>query len=157
MKNLLAVLFILVSAVASAQTVNFSGNYAIDLNKTVFGDAPHGVLPATINVKQEKAQTTIVRQDKDAKILGTEELKFDGSILNRTLPDGVKATSALKWAADKKTFNVDKKAFDGEGQVSNSVKETFSLEDGGKTLILFRDVAQSNGMKYTIKGIYNKQ
>jgi len=145
---------------AFAQTTDFSGTYKLNETKTDFGQAPHTVLPIKFAVTQGKDQITFNRTTVNAnkeEITGTEILKFDGSIAERSLPDNGKRTASLKWADNHQTFTINSTSVNADQSQTTKINETWSLEDGGKTLVANREVEQSNGFKYTIKGYYDKQ
>lgn len=153
MKAILLTVSLFITFIAGAQS-NFNGNYTINKGKVNFGAAPEGVLPKGIEVKQTKDSVVVTRTAiTDAK--NTESLGFKGETFKVTTSNG-SSTSLLKWAEDKKTFTLDRASFNQAGEVSVKVFETWSLEDGGKLLVLKRDVEQNNGMKYTIIGYYDK-
>jgi len=156
MKKILLALLICASTTTFAQKTNFSGAYKLDTVKTKFGAAPKAVLPASIDINQDKDKLTLTETNFSGPA-NTKEIKFDGTVFTKELPGGKKATYQMRWSEDKTTFSLERKALNAEGQTEYGMKETWSSLDGGKTILLDRDVEQSNGMKYNIKGYFNKQ
>jgi len=142
------------------QSVNFTGSYQISETKTDFGDAPHSVLPAKLTISQLKDRLTVQRITVDSnkqETVNSETLKFDGSKTETTLKSGNKRTASLKGSANQNSFTIDSRSVTPDGKLNTQINETWTLEADGKTLVLTRQVEQGNGLKYTIKGYYDRQ
>jgi len=151
-KYLIVVVLIAVVTSASAQKINFTGNYQIDLSRTDFGKAPHFVLPKKISINQGKDKLIISRGQLNKELLEeppvVDTLGYDSKQFTKISPSGVKTVSTLRWP-DNFSFTIHR-------QSKSATVETWTLEDSGKTLVLRRDVVQGDGFKYTIIGYYSK-
>ena len=159
MKHLYCLLLAgLVASSAWAQT-DFSGKWVISENRIDWGMAPHWILPAGFNIKQDTSQITIERRLLDQQMVEhpyTAVLNFDGSVTQTpTLSNGTRKES-MKWSDDKKTFVITGSSVGSDGTPGPAVTETWSLLNGGKTLLDERHVQQPNGMTYTSKAYYDR-
>ena len=154
LRTIIVAFLILNSVSTFAQKTNFSGNWTIDTIRTVFGQAPKTVIPKTIKIDQQADILTLTRISINAQFQEqapvTEALSLAGTPLQRTV-DGGQVITTLRWLNDTSL------ALTRNG-VNFNATETWSLEDGGKTLVIKRAVEQKeNGFKYVLKCIYNKQ
>ncbi len=143
------------SVLAFAQKTNFSGTWNLDKTRTDFGEAPEYVLTKTYKVEQLGSKiylTTIgLTDDLKERSPGTDTLNFNGTVSQRHTISGKLLNTALQWKAnDSLVITVERKP-----DFTNT--ETWTLEDGGKTLIVEKFIAQGNGVNATIKGYYTKQ
>ncbi|MDB5133995.1 MAG: hypothetical protein JWP37_598 [Mucilaginibacter sp.] len=141
-----------------AQQANFQGNWAINKSKTVFNDTPEWTVPFRIEVS-EGTSISIQRftMDKDNnEVTYNEKFNNDHGTCESTLSSGGKRKASILWDHSKSGFVIASTSTDLEGNLSQKIRETWSLEDGGKTLVLNRNVEQSNGFLYSIKAYYNK-
>lgn len=158
MRKLILAFLICTSTAAFAQKTNFSGTWKLDTTKTTFktesGPAPKDIIPWTVKIDQQSDQLVLTRISIDSAMHDLapvkETLAFDGTPLQRKVSDA-QVTTSLRWLDDA-SVKLDRNG----GKLIAS--ETWTLEDGGKTLVIDRTVEQkSNGFKYAIKGYYTKQ
>jgi len=157
-KILLTLILVLPFSALFAQT-SFSGSYTVDTAKINFGRAPHWVLPVSFKVDQQGANVTITRTTVDAQgspSSFTEQL-HPGDSTQTNIHGNLVRKASISWNADQSSFTIVYVTQDQGGTPLNRVKETWTLEDGGKTLVLDRFVEQTNGLKYPIKGYYDRQ
>jgi hypothetical protein len=157
MRRLASALFALatIAAPLSAQThTDFSGKWALD-PKSV--DAAMGVNSMTLSVAQDAKTITIETaastQMGDQKT--TTVLNVDGSMSKNSVPTpngALELTSTPAW--DGAALVVTTKG-DFQGQ-SVMFTERWSLEDGGKTLRLQRDIT-AMGQSASLKLAFTKQ
>jgi hypothetical protein len=153
MKNLFILLLVCISSSIFAQKTNFSGQWTINKESTQFGDVPQWVIPKTIIVDQQKvklilSRTSLNEQSEELPAI-VENLSLDGSPFQRTPDSGPVVITSMHWANDS-SFALYRNG-------SNFATETWTLENGGKTLVINRLVEQDNGLKYSIKCVYDKQ
>jgi hypothetical protein len=148
MKKLIILLLLSSSITAFAQKANFSGNWLINKSKVDFGEAPEWILPRSFKIVQTADRLFISRillkGDLTEQAPINDTLSFDGSAFKNPLE-----AVSIHWLNDQ-SFTLNRKS-------NSEVNETWTLEDGGKTLVINRDVKQSNGMQYQIKSVYDKQ
>jgi hypothetical protein len=153
MRKLILAFLICTSTAAFAQKTNFSGTWQLDTVKTIFGDGPHWIIPKTVKVSQTANALVLTRvslnSDMQEQPPVTETLSFDGKPFSRPSGDAT-ITTALTWT-DNAGFTLTRKG------ASSNATENWTLEDGGKTLVIDRAVKQNDGFQYTIKCYYTKQ
>ena len=153
MRKLILTFLVCTSLSAFAQKTNFSGTWQLDTLKTAFGEAPRSIIPKIIKIDQQAAQLVLTRislndqmQEQPAMM---ETLALDGTPFQKT-PAATPVTTTLHWLDDS-TLMLTRNG-------TLNATETWTLEDGGKTLFIDRSVEQkSNGYKYTIKCYYTRQ
>jgi hypothetical protein len=159
MKYLLNLLLLIAMTTGYAQQkTDINGTYTINKSKIDFGKAPEWVLPSRFKVVKEGDKLTITRTLVNEA--GTETDRtygFSGVAPYEYTVNDQKNTVTLVWAADKSGFTLHLQSITAEGKPGQSYTEVWSLSNGGKTLIIDRNVEQANGVKYTIKGYYEKQ
>lgn len=157
----LTALFILglTTARAQAQSPDFSGKWQIDKAKTNFGRAPEYVLSHALNVTQTNSGLTVDRTQLNAKGEEkhyTQTLRFDGKSTQTITSNGNMETDSLQ-AHSGESLTLGTSSRTPAGAPILNAAETWTLEDNGHTLVIDRKVQQSNGMKFGIKGYYDKQ
>jgi hypothetical protein len=145
---------------ANAQTTYFSGSWQIDKTRTNFGGAPEFVLPKALRVGQTKVGLTIDRtmingQQEEKHYI--QQVTFDGKSNQTITPSGNTETDSLSTSTNKTSPVIGISAKLPDGSLILQATESWSTADDGKTLIIDRYVEQQGGMKYDIKGYYNKQ
>ncbi len=153
-KSIIIIVALLIYSIGSfSQKINFAGNWVINKSKTDFGNAPEFVLEKTIKVEQRNDKMDIARIRLDHQLNELppmiQTLAFDGTSFTGPQPTGPDVTSEMHWQNDQSLIINLKGA--------STAVETWTLDDGGKTLIINRSVQQSNGMKYSIKAVFDKQ
>jgi len=153
MRKVIFLILICSTTVAFAQKTDFSGAWRLDTTRTTFGQVPKWTIPKTITVNQQTDRLVLTRvnlnSDMQEQQAVTETLDFDGTPFLWTIGE-THVTTTLHWPNDS-SFLLTR-----SGNVN--AKENWTLEDGGKILVVDRSVEQkSNGFKYTIKGYYDKE
>ena len=152
MKHILILLLTFLACRASAQKLNFTGDYEVDLSKTDFGTAPQYVLPKKIKIEQANDKIIISRVQLDQNLAEqkpiVDTLTFDGKSFSRKNTSGTLTSSKLSWA-DNNTFKVE---INGK---SNTI-EIWKLDISSHMLVLDRTVDQNDGFKYRVTGNYTK-
>jgi hypothetical protein len=135
---------------------NFGGTYTIDTAKTVFGQLPHYMAPASFQVAQQGKAVTITRNSLDQNGVSSafaENFIGPDTVSNKT-PTGQFRKAVLKWSADGNGFTINSVSVNPDGSAYLKTWETWSLS--GNILTIDRDVEQGNGLKYSIKCVYTK-
>jgi len=138
---------------------NFSGEWKLNEGKSDLGQFAQ-FAPRTIKVNQTADSITISKtapsfQGDDVTL--TETLPFDGKEVESTIFGSSKRKASAKWSDDGQTFTITFTIlFDFNGQ-QTEVKgtETWTLADGGKTLISQNNSSSSFG-DIAAKGVYEK-
>ena len=154
---LVTLIFFLEVGTLFAQT-NFSGGYAIDTAKTDFGRAPQWVLPVSFTINQQGAKVTVTRYTRDAqgnKNSYSEQLTPYDTVTTK-ITGNLSRKTILTWGTDQTNFMLIYFTTDSTGKPLNKATEKWSLQEGGKTLVLDRFVEQANGLSYPITGYYTK-
>jgi hypothetical protein len=161
MKHLLSIILIFTSALIHAQQkTDFNGTYSINKSKIDFGDAPDNILPVRYKILLNDDKLTIITttiDDQDSESSFTETLIFGGAPVETSLPSGRKRKASVIWNSDKTAFTVISNSISVDGQQGSKITATWSFVDDGKTLFIDRSVEQANGLKYNIKGYYDRQ
>jgi hypothetical protein len=141
------------------QKADFSGTYAINKSKINFGSAPDYILPVTYKVVQggdKLAITTTLADMQGNETSYTENLVFGAGASETLLKSGLKRSASVSWSTDKSAFTVVSNSISDDGKQGSKITAMWSLIDGGKTLFIDRNVEQVNGLKYNIKGYYDR-
>lgn len=148
---------------AHAQPVNFSGKWALNEAQSDFQNQQHNVFFKQLNLEQSKTQL---------KVEGIRETSQEGIPKSSTSTFPLNGTSiTVPWAGDRTmtaTMNWDSVTRSlirnatysqpGKPDVKDyDTNETWTLSGDGKQLSVLRNYSYSNGVKVTLKGIYNKQ
>ncbi|HET9826128.1 MAG TPA: hypothetical protein VFP87_12395 [Chitinophagaceae bacterium] len=138
---------------------NFSGEWKLNEGKSDLGQFAQ-FAPRTIKVDQKADSITITKVAPSFNgddVALTETLPFDGKEVESTIFGSSKRKASAKWSDDGQTltitFNI---MFDFNGQ-QTEVKgtETWTLADGGKTLISQNNSSSSFG-DLAAKGVYER-
>lgn len=152
------VFFLFTGNMLFAQQTSFQGNWVINQSKTVFNDIPQWVVPSRIQVT-EGSFLSIQRfvKDKDGKESSyTEKFEGDQGTCETTLRNALKRKASVQWNDPKSGFAISSQSTGADGKPNNKIKETWSIEDKGKTLVTNREVERGDGYLYTIKIYYDK-
>lgn len=153
MRIILLTLLIGISVSAIAQKTNFSGTWEINKSKTNFTEAraAEWVVPRVIKMFQQPEQLTLTRTSTDNQLRDqpavTEVLPFNGTPFQRA-SGGTQIVTVLSWVDDH-AFTISRKG-------TSTAKETWRLEDDGKTLVIDRRVDSEQG-SYSLKCYYDKK
>jgi hypothetical protein len=137
---LLTGIFLLFTAVTSAQKVNFSGTWTYNETKSILGGegGPRGAAVKLV-VKQDGNNLTMektTRRQSGEENVSTENYTLDGKECeNPTFGDRTKKSTAT-WSDDKKSLTiVSKVVFEREGQqMEITTTEIFTLSQDKKNL-----------------------
>lgn len=159
----LAVLFVapamLFSFTSLPDKANFSGEWKLNEGKSDLGQFA-AFAPRSIKVSQNADSIMISKTSPSFtgdEVTTVETLPFDGKEIESTIFGNSKRKASAKWSEDGQTLTI---AFDlmldFNGQTTE-VKgtETWTLADGGKTLVSQNNSSSSFG-DIAAKGIYEK-
>jgi hypothetical protein len=138
---------------------NFSGECKFNEGKSDLGQFA-AFAPRTIKVDQKNDSIMISKTAPSFngdEVTATETLSFDGKEVESTLFGTSKRKASAKWSDDGQTltitFNI---ALDFNGQTTEiKGTETWTLTDGGKTLVSQNNSSSSFG-DIQAKGVYEK-
>jgi hypothetical protein len=138
---------------------NFSGEWKLNEGKSDLGQFA-AFAPRTIKVDQKNDSIMISKTAPSFngdEVTATETLSFDGKEVESTLFGTSKRKASAKWSDDGQTltitFNI---ALDFNGQTTEiKGTETWTLTDGGKTLVSQNNSSSSFG-DIQAKGVYEK-
>lgn len=157
-KMILLSLMCAASGAFAQKKTDFTGTYRVNEEKVNWGPAPKFILPRYIKVEQQKDRVIIARtalnQQLQEQVPVVDTILFNGAVFNKKNANGTKTESSLKWNDDK-SFVLTRKSVGADGELSGSVTEIWSLEDGGKTLFVDRDI--HGRVNYQTKAYFNKQ
>jgi len=148
-----------------AQSVNFSGKWQIDTTRTSFkmpdgSPIPRFVISQAVAVTQTPAGVMIDRTNLTNDLQEKhylQQMTFDGKASQTVSVSGNNETDVLAWSPDKSGLIVSITSTSPDNQPVAKITETWILADGGKTLLIDKQVEQTGGFKYEIKGYYQKQ
>ena len=137
------VLFLFVSTAMFAQT-DFSGSWVYNQAKSIMpqqggmGGGPMG--GGALTVTQDAKTLTVIQkmQGPDGEMEMNRKYNLDGSVSENTMFMDMKGKSTLTWSADKKSIVINTSMVFDMGGESREMKttETWTLSDGGKTLLV---------------------
>ena len=157
--TLLIVPAILFSFKTLPDKTNFSGEWKLNEGKSDLGQFAQ-FAPRTIKVSQTADSITISKTAPSFNgddVTLTETLPFDGKEVESTIFGNSKRKASAKWSDDGQTLTITfNLMLDFNGQ-QTEVKgtETWTLADGGKTLISQNNSSSSFG-DLQAKGVYEK-
>ena len=150
---------ILLSFTQLPDKANFSGEWKLNEGKSDLGQfAPYA--PRTIKVEQKADSITITKTSAGLNgdmVTISETLPFDGKEIENTIFGSSKRKATAKWSDDGQTLTITYNLMlDLNGQ-SMEIKgtETWTLSDGGKTLISQNNYTSQFGDN-NAKGVYEK-
>jgi hypothetical protein len=138
---------------------NFSGEWKLNETKSDLGQfGPYA--PRTIKV-QQKADSIMISKTAPGfngeDVTLTETLPFDGKEVESTVFGTSKRKASAKWSDDGQSLTITYNlALDFNGQTTEiKGTETWTLADGGKTLVSQNNSSSSFG-DIQAKGVYEK-
>lgn len=152
------ILFFLATTVL-AQATNFSGTWKRNDNQTDAGGLSINSVSASLEIIQDKGVITIKGTNKNGagEVSNyTDVLKLDGSETERKAGVDQKKLMSVKRSPNGKQLISSSTYKDGQGTVTNSIKQTYSLSDDGKTLTVL-DERNFDGQTYQLKDVFDKQ
>ncbi len=153
--------FIALSSLSNAslgQHADFSGQWALNRDKTDFGELSENSAPLEISVKQDKISITIQRlsKNKDGETKNySEKLSFDGKV-SQIMIQQISKLAALKWSDDGSMLVETAQYKDPSANIEYKGTETWELSDNGATLTVNR-VDELEGSRYTKKMVYDRK
>jgi len=158
--KLLLCLLLTGSAVLGGKKTDFSGTYVMNKTKTNLGPAPEWILPRYIKVEQQKKTVVIARtglnQQLEEQPPVADTLAFDGAAFVRKVGGNNVVSSSLNWNTDT-SFEIDRKTINDMNIAVSTLKESWTLEEEGKTLVINREVVQANGKAYQTRAVFDRQ
>jgi len=143
---------------ASAQT-NISGTWKRNDNKTDAGGLSINSVATSLEIIQDKSTVIVKGTNKNSAgevSTYTDILKLDGNSTERKAgADRTKSITA-KWSADGKSLTESATYKDEQGNVTQTIKQTFALSDDGKTLRI-TDERNFDGQAVALNEIFDKQ
>ena len=164
-KKLLAAVIVsaaLVSFTTKADRANFSGSWTLNEGKSDFGERGARFAIKALKVEQKGDAITITRTTPSFQggddVTTTETLGFDGKEVQGTGFGGALRKSTLKWATDEQSLAISSTTSGERNGQSFTVtaKETWTLGDGGKSLVV-TSVRTTQQGEATTKAAYDKQ
>ncbi len=153
---------LLLSFTILADKANFSGDWKLNEGKSDFGQRGARFATKELKVDQKDDAISISRTTPSFHggddVTNTETLTFDGKEVQSTGFGNSTRKSSLKWADDGQSFAITSNTtMDRNGQtVTFSATETWTLEDGGKSLTV-TSVRTTQQGDVTTKAVYDKQ
>jgi hypothetical protein len=160
-KSYLIVLLVSFVAIGATMPEDFSGEWALNEQKSNFGTSNFRMGATTMKVKQEDVAITIARNGtvpNGEAYAWEEKLTADGKETETTVFGTGKRKASLKWSDDSKSFTVSSKTLlerDGNS-IDITSTEIFKLSDGGKTLTVDVNSTSSFGT-FTRILVYDKK
>jgi hypothetical protein len=173
-KNVAVFLIIMVTAITAYAVVkaNFSGDWALDMEKSTFAAAPGGGggggggrgAAAKLKVTQTDAGLTVVRTSngQNGEVITTDNLTADGkeSVSTGGREGSVRKVTS-KWSDDQNTVVITTSttmSFQGGDPMTIPGKETWSLSADSKVLTIDSERSSPmGGDAVKSKLVYNKQ
>lgn len=145
----------------TAQSVNFTGKWNIDISVSNFGEAPLFVVPAELSVRQNKDTIYLSAINIDAngnKLYPSAKYPLNGSKVEKEYQAGVKLVGSFQFSEDQKQLLKDQAYTNAtNGKVAfRKVKEVWTLSQDGQYLTIKQTVEIVNGDGYKVKAVYKK-
>lgn len=150
---------IFLSFTSSPDKANFSGEWKLNESKSDLGQFGQ-YAPRTIKVEQ-RADSIMISKTAPSfngdDVTVSETLPFDGKEMETTIFGSSKRKASAKWSDDGQTLTIAYNIMlDFNGQTTEiKGTETWTLADGGKTLISQNNSSSSFG-DIQAKGVYEK-
>jgi len=153
-------LVILASTAFSFMKADFSGDWALDQQKSNLGEMGR-FAPTKLKITQEGSIITIVRTSagQQGELVTTDKLTFDGKESTSTGGwEGATRKAALKLTDDQNTMTVNAVTIASFNGTSFEIKakETWSISADAKVLTIDSETTMQMGVTNT-KLVYNKQ
>ena len=134
----LTLLFIACSFSASGQSANFSGNWALNREKTVLADNQIFPSKVSIKLKSDSLLTTRVYENMNGEEYPFEEnLSLDGKECKIIIYNMPRTTKASRSNTDGSLIIESTTTFNGNNGEENIItKETWKVDNEGKTLTI---------------------
>ena len=163
LKNLFVLLLapaFLFAITSKPDRANFSGDWKLNESKSDLGQFA-SFATRTIKADQKDDSISIARTAPSfngGDFTTVETLSFDGKESESNLFGNSKKKSSAKWSEDGQSFTITYiLILDFNGQTTEvNGTETWTLADGGKTLVLQNNSSSSFG-DLTTKAVYEKQ
>lgn len=143
---------------SDAQTLNFSGDWKINMVNSDFENLPTSFAANEFKILQNQNSIKFDRAVlvKDSIIKVTEEFKFDGRI-SVTTPQNRKKEASIKWSPNGTSLIETATQTVNDNGINNQFQsiETFSMSADKKILFYTRQVI-SDKVNFTIKATYDK-
>ena len=151
-------LLLFVPMLGVAQLAGFSGKWSLNTKKTEFKQVPEYVLAVSLEVKQKKDM--LVAQYKMYDKEGTQHyyeqsMRFDGKMEEVLLYNDERKQVTMRQGSNESSFLLSVRVIDAGNPAGRTYTETWSLEDGGKTLVVDRVAPLAD--EYSIKAYYSKK
>jgi hypothetical protein len=160
-KIMMALLILLVHfSTSDAQPIDFSGTWKRNDNKTKLADGlSTNSVPISMLIKQDVNSIKIERTNKNGNGMITSYsvvLKFDGSSTDIITPSKLRRSSTSQWSADHRYLLEKAVSRDDQGNVKQTYKYTYMLEDGGKSLKITASL-DAGEQTYELTEVFDKQ
>lgn len=159
MNTVYCMLLTLGVALWGGKKTDFSGTYRVNVTSSNLGPAPEWILPRYLKVEQHENSCVIARTALNKELQEqtpvADTLSFAGTPFLRTAASGNTTTTTLNWSTDT-SFTIVKKTTNAGNTVVSGTTEEWTLEAGGKVLIVNRAVEQQNGMKFNTRAVFER-
>ncbi|HEY8929819.1 MAG TPA: hypothetical protein VIM55_11540 [Mucilaginibacter sp.] len=155
--TLIIIAIIFVSLQAFGQNPDLSGFWNRNNTKSDVGGTSFNNIPRTVEIKQDKATISIKRTAVNAAGVTssyTEVIKLNGDSSETMTPSKLIRKSSAEWESQVLVINSVSK--DASGMIQQKARQSFSLDNGGKTLKI--DAVQTySGREIHLIEVFDKQ
>src|ERR1700734_3457465 len=135
----LFILILLIPLACAAQKADFSGKWSLNTRKTDFKQAPDWIAPFSFEIKQKKDMLVIETKiyDKESnQHYYAESIPFDGTTNEVLLYNDNRRDVSMRWSYNDSVFQLTVRIIKPDNPSGTTYTETWSLQDGGKTLVV---------------------
>ncbi|MES2277936.1 MAG: hypothetical protein V4592_18050 [Bacteroidota bacterium] len=155
-----AIILLVTIQMAHAQTTNFLGIWKRNDTKTKVDKLISiNSVPTNLQIDQNVKSITIAKTNKDGNGVVSSystTLKFDGSESTEVTPSKLYRTSKVLWSADHQFLLETAVSKDDQGNIKQTYKYTYALEEGGKTLKISAELT-ANEQNYQLTEVFDRQ
>jgi hypothetical protein len=148
------------AAATIINTVNFSGEWTLNKEKSEFGQWGENIAPKKITINSTENSVTIERLSPTMtgeEYTATETLSFDGKETESVLFASNKKKSTAKWSADGQSMLISSNiSFNNNGEVMDiKVEEVWKLTPDGQ--LSLQSTSNSSFGTLEMKLVYDKK
>jgi hypothetical protein len=150
----------LLATAAIIHAINFSGEWVLNKEKSVFGEFGENIAPKKITVNSSENSMTIERLSPTMtgeEYTAKETLTFDGKSAESTLFGNSKKRSTAKWSADGQSMLVSSVLnWDNNGDIVEiKIEEVWKLNSAGQ--LSLESTSNSSFGTLEMKLVYDKK
>ena len=152
---------LIVTPRAHAQSVNFTGTWKRNNEKSNAGNYSLNSIPASVTIVQDAQHISIKRTSiTSSGIVKSfiESIPLNGDSTKNEGLEKLIRTTAAKWGSDKRTLLIGSTSKDADGVLKQTSHQAFTLSADGKVLTIIAHPNYQDGLgEQTFTEVFDKQ